>query len=88
MLEDEEFFLDWVIFRIIGVKNLFLGVLEKFISFFYIGYIVIMKFYIIWDLLKLVVILYVEKLIKLFYVGDNVVMIKFIMRGSKNILMC
>lgn len=60
-LEDEEFSLDWVTPRIIGVKNLSLGALEKFISFLYTGHIVIMKSHIIRDLLKLAATLHVEK---------------------------
>lgn len=47
--------------RIIGVKNLSLGALEKFISFLYTGHIVIMKSHIIRDLLKLAATLHEEK---------------------------
>lgn len=43
VLEDEEFSSDWVTPRIIGLKNLSLGELEKFVSFLYTGHIVIMK---------------------------------------------
>lgn len=50
--------------RIIGVKNLSLGALEKFISFLYTGHIVIMNSHIIRDLLKLAATLHVEKTVQ------------------------
>lgn len=64
VLEDEEFSSDWVTPRIIGVKNLSLGALEKFISFLYTGHIVIMNSHIIRDLLKLAATLHVEKTVQ------------------------